>query len=162
MNVVSTEKSLFQLSMYWKIVYGFLRLVLGLLLLKVINAPITEVFSRLMQYELVEDPNDFLFHTINSFLGHFSFTITTFIALYLIFWGVIDILLSTQLLRHKLWAFPVSMCVISLFILYEIYRYFHTYSYALLAFIAIDILIVWLIKEEYRRLIHSRLVPTVV
>ena len=144
---------LFQLGMYWRIAYGSLRIILGSALLKVVGVPFTEILYKLMQHEITEDSSDVLFQLAHSFFQAHPFSVTYFLAFYLIFWGCIDIGLSIYLLRHKLWAFPVSLVLIAFFIFYEIYRYFHTHSFVLLMIITVDIGIFWLIRREYSKTI---------
>ncbi len=147
---------LFRASMWWRISYGSLRLILGFMLLRVIGTPFSDLFYHLMSHEVTEDPKDEIFQLIYNILQDHSFTVTYFVAAYLVFWGVIDVFLSICLLRHKLWAFPVSTGLIALFILYEIYRIFHTHSLILLWIIFIDIIILAIIHREYLVLKEQR------
>lgn len=161
MNIIETlthtpearvEHGLFRVGMWWRTFYGVLRLILGFVLLKLVNTPFADVFYRLMSHEIIEDPSDLLISVVYPLIQEHSFTITYFIAAYLLFWGFIDVFFSIQLLRHKLWAFPVSIVLITLFVLYEIYRFTHTHSLFLLGVIVIDVVIIFLTYREYRRL----------
>ncbi len=145
----------FVIGMFFRIVYGILRLILGLALLKVIGTPVADVFYSFMSHELITDPKDIIINTIYPLLEHSSFTVTYFLAMYLIFWGVIDAFLSTFLLKGKSWAFPFSMYLIGAFILYEIYRFTYTHSITLLFVILIDCIILWLINRESKKLHHA-------
>ncbi len=143
---------LFDAGMYWRIFYGTLRLVLGITLLKYVGTPAIDLFHQIMQHEFVEDPNDLLLTMIGQIVSTHGFSITFFLASYLIFWGVIDVFLSVSMLRHHIWAFPVSIVLIAAFVLYEAYRFSYTHSLMLLGVIIIDILVVWVIRKEYRKL----------
>ena len=68
------------------------------------------------------------------------------------FWGAIDIFMSILLLRHQLWAFPVAIYMIVIFIIYEFFRFSQTHSLMLLAVIVMDVFIIWIIKREYQKL----------
>ena len=151
MNKMDLESKLFRYGMWWRIFYGSLRIAFGLFLFSVINESFSDLLYRFMSAELFEDPTDLLFYTVNSFLQTHPFIVTSFIAVYMIFWGFVDIFLSFNLLRHKIWTFPVSLYLIAFFVLYELYRFFYTYSYILLSVIVIDILIAWLIWREYKK-----------
>jgi len=142
----------FRVGMIWRILYGSLRLILSFALLRLIGTPLSDLFFKIMSHELVEDPTDFLIQTINPFFQHSSFTVTYFLAAYLIFWGIIDIFLSINLLKQKLWAFPISIYLIGIFVLYEIYRFSRTHSFMLAGVIFIDLILIWLIRREYRKL----------
>ena len=141
---------MFRVSMWWRIVYGTLRIILGTTLLHLVGKPFSEIFYRLMLHETAEDPQDALFRFIHDTLEQHELTVTYFLASYLIFWGVIDIFLSVSLLRHKLWAFPVSLILIGFFVLYSISRFFHTHSLILLGVICVDVVIMFIIYREYR------------
>ncbi len=146
-----TYDELFRFGMFWRIGYGTIRLVVGLILLRHIGTPLSDVFARAFRSEFFEEPREHFINTVGPFVHHFSFEITYFLAIYLIFWGLVDVFLSVQLLRLKLWAFPVTMWLIALFIVYEIYRYTHTHSVILLGIIIIDVGLIWLINGEYGR-----------
>ena len=138
--------------MWWRIFYGVLRTMLGLALLQVVDVPFTDILYRLLGRELIEDPQDALFMIVHSFLQVHPITVTYFLSAYLLFWGFIDIVLSIQMLRKKMWAFPVSMYLIALFVSYELYRLIHTHSRILLFVIVIDILVLWIIHREYTKM----------
>lgn len=152
MQIQMIQSKLFRYGMWWRIFYGFLRVVLGLVLSKQIDVSFHELLYKVMSYELTEDPSDILFQSVSTFLQVHPFTVTHFLALYLIFWGCVDVVLSAFLLRHKLWAFPLSLTLIAFFILYEFYRLLHVFSWALLSVIVLDMVIFWLINREYKNM----------
>jgi uncharacterized membrane protein len=104
------------------------------------------------QSELSEDPNDKIANYLIHSAQQFSVSSKHFIAFYLLSHGLIKLILVTQLLKNKLWAYPASIVVFILFIVYQIYRYFHTYSVWLLALTAFDVVVIWLVWHEYNRL----------
>ena len=146
------EERLFSIGMKWRIAYGFLRILFGLVLLKIVGSPLVEVIRVLMNHELVEDPSDVLYNLIISTLTSHPVYITYFIASYFIFWGVIDVVLSYNLMKHRMWAFPASFILIGMFIVYEVVRFTHTHSFVLLLAIFVDIVIAWLIQREFKKL----------
>ncbi len=147
----------FRIGMWWRILYGSLRLILGGIMLKFfIGTPFSELLFRALSHEVVEDPTDIFFQFLYFIFENHSFTVTYFVASYLIFWGIIDIILSLCLLKHQLWSFPVSIGLIGLFVFYSVYRFFHTHSLILLGIIFVDIVIVYIIYKEYRVLQTER------
>ena len=140
--------------MWWRIFYGFLRLII-FVLLHLINSPISDIFHLIMAHEVIEDPQDLLVGLVAPAIQGSSLTVTYFLAFYIILWGVIDIFLSINLLRQNLWAFSVGMYIISLLILYECYRLLHTHSIILALVIIVDIFWVFLIRKEYLKLKHG-------
>jgi uncharacterized membrane protein len=149
MEEAKLERLLFTYSMWWRIVYGVVRVAVGLFLFRVIDMPFSELLYRMTGNEGAEDQTDIIFQFLQTILEKHPFTVTHFVAIYVLFWGVVDIVCSVSLLKRKLWAFPVSMGIIVLFIIYEIYRFSHTHSLLLLWIIIVDIFIVWLIWREY-------------
>lgn len=146
----NSHSLLFRIAMWWRIAYGFMRLALGFILINLVGTPISDIFYRVMSHEISQDPSDILIKILTPLLQHFPITISYFIAIYFMFWGVIDIVLSIQLLKYKLWAFPLTIVLISTFIIYELYRFFHTQSFILLSIIFIDVIVVFLIYREYK------------
>ena len=142
---------LFHLGMWWRIFYGFLRIVIAIILLQHIGTPLSDLFLKIMSHELIQDPNDKVIQLIN----HLPYLVTYYLAFYFMFWGAIDIFMSILLLKHKLWAFPVAIYMIVIFIVYEIFRFFQTHSQMLLAVIVMDIFIIWIISREYKKLKSS-------
>jgi uncharacterized membrane protein len=159
--IIPTEKddvydALFRVGMIWRIVYGVARVIFGLMLLRVVGSSFSDLFYRLMAHELVNDPHDLALRIGRVVVEHQSFTVTYFLTAYLIFWGAIDVVLSISLLKEKLWAFPVSVYLICVFVLYEIFRFTHTRSFILAYIIVFDMVLVWLIRKEYFKQLRIR------
>lgn len=144
----------FVIGMWWRIIYGSLRILLGFAVLKIIGMPLIDVLTKVMSHELIEDPQDLFYSFGNAILGHHPVHVSYFLAVYFIFWGVIDTVLSYQLLKHKLWAFPLSIVLIGVFILYELIRFTYNHSLILLWVIFVDGVITYLIWREYTKLKH--------
>lgn len=143
---------LFKLSMWWRIFYGFLRLILGTTLLKITGQPLSEFMFSLMSHELTGQKTDIILEKLYTLTETHDITITYFIAFYFLFWGTVDIILSFCLLRHIKRAFPLAMLIIAVFILYGMFRFTVTHSLILALVIGIDLVILYLINEEYSML----------
>ena len=100
--------------------------------------------------ELLKNPNDFVAGYFLQSALKFSVATKTFAAFYLLSHGVVKLLLVVALLRGKLWAYPASLVVLGLFILYQVYRYTLTHSLGLIALTVFDLVVIWLIFHEYR------------
>jgi uncharacterized membrane protein len=159
---MSTRKILFKVSMWWRIIYGLLRVVLGATLLRLIGQPFAELTYALMAHEITNHTTDIVLEHLYTFLEIHNFTITYFIAIYFLFWGTVDIILSLCLLRKIEQAFPITMALIVIFICYGIFRYTHTHSLVLLTVIIIDIGIVYLINHEYKKLLLQKTPPQLI
>jgi len=146
------REKFFELSMFWRIGYGVVRIIFAFILLKVVNTPLTNLFTIITKNELVEDPTDLPFALISSFLEAHPVEITYFFVAYLLFWGIVDIVLSISLLKHQTWAFPVMLFLIAMFVAYALVRLTNTHSLVLAGVIVIDLMVFWLVFTEYKRL----------
>lgn len=155
-NKIDLQDLFFRLSMVGKIFYGSWRVVLGLFMFQIIGSPFSDLFLKLLNREHSEDPTDIIIQFINPFLHYAAFPVTYYLAFYILFWGALDVFLGVNLLRHKMWAFPFSLLLIGTFIMYEVYRYFHTHSTVLAIVTAIDIIMFILIYKEYKRLASKK------
>ena len=145
------EHNLFSTVMWIRIIYGLVRVVFGLALLKIVGMSFLDILNYLLDKEIVFNPLNFIYTFTVNWLEHNPMYVTYFLASYFIFWGTLDTVLSYNLLKDKHWAFPVSLVLIVVFVIYEIFRFTHTHSLMLLWIIIFDIFLFWLIKREYNR-----------
>jgi uncharacterized membrane protein len=141
----------FRVSMWWRILYGFLRVILGVVFLRLVGQSLSELVYALMAHEITGEAGDAVLENIYRVFETHDFTVSYFIASYFIFWGIVDIVLSACLLNHIRRAFPVTMFLIVLFIFYSVFRYAHTHSGILLGVIVIDFFILYLVNREYQK-----------
>ena len=145
----------FEISIALKGAGALLEVVLGILLLY--TDKIVDLVLHLVNNELIDDPNAFFATHVRSLLmSSHTNSSATFGALYLLSHGVVKLVLVAGLLRGKLWAYPASLAVFSLFILYQLVRFTHTHSLWLLALTVFDIFIMWLIYIEYQAVKHHK------
>ncbi len=146
---------LFRLSMWWRIFYGVLRLILGATLLKITGQQLSEFIFTLLSHEITGKTTDAVLGKLYTIFEIHDFTITYFLAFYFLFWGTIDIILSLCLLHHIRRVFPIAMGIIVLFIAYGVIRLAFTHSIVLLCVIILDFIILYLIRVEYKKMKHS-------
>jgi uncharacterized membrane protein len=146
--VPKKHTAVFRIIMWVRIVYGAMRVVLGLALLKFLDQTFSDLIFWLMAHEFA-GRHDFLVQILSPVANHVHFHVTLFIACYLLFWGSMDIFLSAQMLIHRLWAYKVAFVCISLFVFYECLRLIFMPSLTLLSFIIYDIIVLYLIYREY-------------
>jgi len=84
--------------------------------------------------------------------SHFKPEEQHFYAFYLLSHGLVKSVVVYGLLREKLWAYPASFVVFSLFIAYQLYRYSFTHDVALIALSIFDLFVIGLAVHEYRLL----------
>lgn len=155
MNFVSQEKKIhlaFEISILLKGFHSVLEILGSFLIFFITKSYIISQVLYLTQEELSEDPKDLIAHYLINASNNFSISSQHFIALYLLSHGVIKLFLVIGLLRKKLWAYPASIVVFSLFIIYQLYRFYDTHSLWLLIFTIFDIAIIWLTIHEYHHM----------
>ena len=85
-----------------------------------------------------------------------SFSVQTqhFYAFYLLSHGIVKLALVVGLLMGRLWAYPASLAVMTLFIAYQLYRFTFTHSPGLIVLTVFDLVVIALIWHEYRLIRH--------
>jgi len=74
----------------------------------------------------------------------------TFVALYLISRGLIKALLIGALLKNKLWAYPWSLIVLALFVVYQAYQIFIAHSLIVVGITLFDLVVMYFIYREWQ------------
>jgi uncharacterized membrane protein len=139
----------FHISVFLKGLFSLLEIIGGVLAFFVPVSYITNVIVHLAQGELIEDPGDFISTHLAQFAQQLSVTSGTFIAIYLLSRGLVKFALVVALLKNQLWAYPSSLVVLGLFVVYQIYQIATAFS-ALLVFLTIfDLIVMWFIWKEY-------------
>ena len=80
--------------------------------------------------KLAEDPEDRIANYLSSAIQHFSADTKLFAGVYLIIHGLIKLFLVTGLLRNRLWAYPLSLWFLGVFIVYHVLSYAHQFDVA--------------------------------
>ena len=140
----------FRISVILKGLGSLSEVVAGLLAFLISPALVSTLIIRLAQGELTEDPHDFIAAHLVSLAQQFSFQSGTFIAVYLLSRGLIKLGLIIALLKNKLWAYPSSLGVLGLFVLYQLYQIAGTFSLPLIALTLFDCIVMWFIWREYQ------------
>jgi uncharacterized membrane protein len=150
---------IFEISVLLKGAHALIECISGLVLAFVSTSAILNLVNVLTQDELIEDPNDFVATRLFSQAQKFTVSTQRFYAFYLLSHGAIKAFLVVGLLRNKLWAYPVSLAVLGLFIVYQLYRFSYTHGGGLIVLTLFDIMVMGLIWHEYglvRRHLRSR------
>lgn len=140
----------FKLGVSLKGAHAVIEIISGLILLLVPLSVFTQLAVWLTKTELLEDSNDFIANYLLNFSNQLSLNTIIFGGVYLLSHGLIKIVLVVGLLKNKLWAYPWSLAVLGLFILYQVYRFAFTHSIALVLLTIFDLVVMWLIWREYQ------------
>ena len=81
---------------------------------------------------------------------HLSLASKTFAVVYLISHGIIKAALVIGLLRNQYWAYPASLIVLWLYVIYQLYRFSVTLSIGMAMLTVFDLVVIWLIWHEYK------------
>jgi uncharacterized membrane protein len=140
---------LFEVSVTVKGVHAAIECVGGLALVVTHNHWIRDLVSNATQSELIEDRRDFVANHLLAWAQGFSIETQHFYAWYLLSHGAVKLALVAGLLLRKLWAYPTTIVVLGLFIIYQLYRYTQTNGIGLILLTALDVVVVGLTWHEY-------------
>lgn len=140
----------FRASVIFKGVISFAEIVAGVLAFFVPLSVVSGLLLRVAQGELGEEPNDFIAAHLASLAQELSYQSGTFIALYLLSRGLIKLVLIVAMLRDQLWAYPSSLAVLGLFVLYQLYQIATAFSWLIVGLTVFDLVVMWFIWREYQ------------
>ena len=149
---------IFEISVLLKGAHALIECIGGLALAVIGTSTILNLVNVLTQDELIEDPDDFVATHLLNLAQNFTVSTQRFYAFYLLSHGAVKAFLVIGLLRNKLWAYPVSLVVLGLFIVYQLYRFSYTHGVGLIVLTVFDIIVMGLIWHEYglvRRVLSS-------
>lgn len=141
---------LFQVAVVMKGLDGVLEFIGGVLLLFVSPSALHRLVVVLTQHELAEEPDDWLVMTLRHAAESLSVETKHFASAYLIAHGILKVFLAASLWRERLWAFPLALYVLAIFVAYQLHRLARTHSTVLLALTVLDAAVMVLIWREYR------------
>ncbi|OGC88772.1 hypothetical protein A2419_03375 [Candidatus Adlerbacteria bacterium RIFOXYC1_FULL_48_26] len=147
---------LFEAGVFLKAVNSLWETSVGLYLLSSVHPTLRGWFVFFTKEEFLGGRDEFIFQYISNHLNQLSLSTKNFVGLYLLFHGLLNMFLSYNLYRNRLWAYPVSIGITSLFLVYQSYRLFHTHSLILLCVTIFDIAFIYLTWHEYKYQLHKR------
>ena len=152
----TTLHRLFVLGVIVKGVDGVLECIGGILVVLVEKTHLSDAVIALTQHELIRDPDDRLAHLAQWLLWGTPASAKYFAAGYLLLHGIVKVFLVVQMFREKLWAFPLSIGILGVFVLYQLERLTRHFSWWTLALALLDIAFLWFVWNEYRKAKEGR------
>ncbi len=143
---------IFNFSVIAKGIDGVFEIVGGILLFFISPDRINTLVKVLTLHELSEDPRDLIATYLLNSAHNLTKDVTVFAATYFLLHGLVKVGLVAGLLLKQRLAYPLAIIAFFLFGIYQIYRYTHTHSPALLALTVLDILVIIFTWIEYKRL----------
>lgn len=142
---------LFEIGIWIKAVFGFFEILGGMLFAFSGQVIVDNILIYFAQQEIADDSGDLISNYLVKFANNFSFNTQIFAVAYLLFHGAVNILLVVFLTKNKIWFFPWAIGLLSSFVVYQVYRYFHTYSLTLLFLIMFDCIFLSVVWLEYKK-----------
>ena len=146
---------LFDVSLLLKGLHALVEIAGGIFTFLISPNYIVRIITRITEGELAENPPDIFTHYLLNFLQSFSVGTKQFIAFYLLSHGIINLILVVGLFKKKMWAYHTSFIALTIFAIYQIYRYIYHHSIWLIIFTVLDFIMMWLIWKEYHRVKKS-------
>src|SRR5579864_1697754 len=140
----------FQTSITLKGLDGLLEIAGGFLLLGANPARVNAWVTALTQHSLSRDPDDFIATHLMSMAHQFNVQAQHFGFFYLMSHGLTKVILVVALWLNRLWAYPAMIVLLSLLILYQLYRMTFAPAWWLVLLTLFDALVIWLTWEEYK------------
>jgi uncharacterized membrane protein len=149
----------FEIGIIAKGLVGVLVLIGGVLLLVVTPTTINRLITDYTQREMSTDPHDFIATHLRHYGAMLTDSAVRFAALYLLFHGIVKVVLVLALMRNQMWAYPWLIVFLIIFIGYQLYRIAVEPSGWLIALTIFDAAIVWLTWREWRKQLRIRRKP---
>lgn len=140
----------FRISILIKGAISLAELLAGTALLFIPVSYFLDLLAHYAETELREDATSFIASHLLQLSHEAALISGTFLALYLLSRGLIKVVLIWAMLKHKLWAYPSSLVVLGLLVMYQIYEFILTHSYALVALTIFDLVVMYFIWREYQ------------
>ncbi|MGC6174726.1 DUF2127 domain-containing protein [Lacrimispora sp. 38-1] len=142
----------FEIGLLLKGIHALMEIIGGVFLLFLNPNRLNWLTRFLTQHELSEDPKDWVANFLISLSSSFSISTQHFAVFYLISHGMIKCILILLLLFKNLWAYPLTIVSLILFIAYQLYRYTFTQSVFLIILSIFDAVMIALTYLEYKRI----------
>lgn len=145
----------FEIGILIKAIDGVFEIIGGILLIFLNPSRLSKLIAWLTQHELSEDPRDAVANFMIELSSKFTISTQNFGVFYLISHGMVKVILIILLWKRKVWAYPLTIVSLVLFIIYQIYRYTLNPSIGLVILTVFDIIMIILTFIEYRRIRDS-------
>ena len=142
----------FEVAILLKGIDGVLEIIGGLLLLFLSPIRLNDLIILLTQHELSVDPKDLIANYMVHFASSFTTSTQYFAVYYLALHGIVKIVLVLLLWKRKIWAYPITIASLILFIIYQVYRYTIYHSVWLILLTIFDLIVIALTFIEYKRI----------
>jgi len=132
-----------------KAIVGVIEVIAGTAFLFMSHAAIYSLINSVFGGRLGENSGDWFWQIVSAGLNDLATSGEGVWAFVFLSHGIIKLLLIGGLWKERLWSYPTSAFVFTLFIFYQAYQLASIWSFALFAITALDVAIVALVLYEY-------------
>jgi len=150
MSKNKTTKKSFKACLVFKSLLGLFDVLSGSALIFLTPVRLTKIINFITAKELDEDPIKWVINYIIRFTYDSSAETKHFFIYYLILQGLINIIVVVLLWKKVMWVYPLSILMYVGMVIYEFNYYSGSHSLLIIIFIAIDIITIYFIIQEYR------------
>jgi uncharacterized membrane protein len=137
----------FRVSISLKGLHALLETICAIALLKIDPQTMNRFVLAVLHQELSEDPQDFVATYLVRASQYFAGSGKYFASLYLLSHGAV--MLVVALLRNKLWAYPLMIVTLAVFVCYQVYRFALSHSVLMILLTLFDVVVIFLTWLEY-------------
>lgn len=141
---------LFLVGVLCKGIDGLVELIGGIGLLVISPAALREAADAVTAQELSEDPHDVVANLIRHSAAHLGGGGMAFLALYLLFHGVVKLAIVIALLVGSRRFYPWAIVALGAFVVFQAYELVVTPSVGVVGLTILDLIIIWLTWREWR------------
>jgi uncharacterized membrane protein len=155
MNKLFTPKNVhisFHISLILKGLFDIGELLSGIFLIFLTPEKMSKLITLISANELREDPNDFIMRYLIAFSKTFSINAQLTASIYLLSHALIKLFLIIFLWKQKMWVYPVSCVIFTIFIVNQMLHFTQTHSIALMFVTLVDIIMIILTLLEYKNI----------
>jgi uncharacterized membrane protein len=145
---------LFRFTVAIKFFNGIVETIGGIVLLFITHNALNTFMNTLIEWRFNHNPHSLSGYSLNWLFQNTLLHGKTFGALYVIGHGIINLVLALGLWHKKLWAYPISLSIMTSFAAYQIYRVEQSHSLPLALLTILDIVFIVLVWHEYRHIVR--------
>lgn len=145
----------FHISLILKGLFDIVELFGGILFIFLTPEKMNRLIRFISANELREDPNDFIMRHLISFSKTFSMNTQLTATIYLLSHATIKLIIIIFLWKKKLWIYPASCVIFTIFIVIQMIDFTQTHSITLLLVTIVDLIMIILTILEYKNMKRS-------
>lgn len=146
----------FEGSIVLKGLFALFESIMGAMLYFVPRRMLNRIVLTIGTLDLSRNRHDLINVHLRHLVAGVTGTGRHFAAAYLISHGLVKLVIVVELLRNRLWAYPLMIVVVGTFVGYQCYRFALTHSLAMAALTVFDLGVILLTALEYREQLHIR------